>query len=433
MLTHSVPSLPVNFSIRRLRCFCPGSVSAQAGFAGDDAPRTEFACVVGRPRGQRPGDAYSDPYVGDEAESKSGVLTLSYPIERGIVTNWDDMEKVWHHAFYNELRVAPEDRSVLLVEPLLNPKGNRERTARIMLETFNVPAVHFATGAVLSLFSAYRTTGLVVTCGDATSHVAGIVEGHVVPRSILQADFSGHDLTLLMAKLLQERGDYATAIGNERVGLLVACHIKETRGYVAVDFEEEMKVASLQPQGNDYELPDGSVIKLGSERFHCAEALFKPSLLGLPAVQQLKVLIAVMLARARYASTDATADGCTALATALAALPSRPLEMVADALARSRGLHELARDSIVECDLAVRTELFESVVLAGGTMMFSGIARRMERELSGLAPAGARVQVVEPTGYSTGRSAWVGGSILASLDSFPDSLVGSMYRQSTAP
>jgi actin-related protein len=344
------------------------------------------------------------------------------------------MEKIWHHAFYNELRVAPEDRSVLLVEPLLNPKSNRERAARIMLETFNVPAVHFAIGAVLSLFSAYRTTGLVVTCGDATSHVAGIVEGHVVPRSILQADFSGHDLTRLMAKLLKERGDYATATGTERVGLLVACHIKETRGYVAVDFDEEMKVTFRQPQGNDYELPDGSVIKLGSERFHCAEALFKPSLLALrdraATVHQLKVLIAVMLARTRYASTDVTADGCTALAAALAALPSRPLEMVADALARSRGLHELARDSIVECDLAVRTELFGSVVLAGGTMMFSGIALRMERELSGLAPAGTRVQVIEPTGYSTGRSAWVGGSILASLDSFPDSLVGSMYRQS---
>jgi actin len=369
--------------------------SVQAGFAGDDAPGSEFACVVGRPRGQRPGDAHSDPYVGDEAESKGGVLTLSYPIERGIVTNWDDMEMLWHHAFFNELRVAPEDRSVLLVEPLLNPKSNRERTARIMLETFNVPALHFAVGAVLSLFAACRTTGLVVSCGDATSHVVSVVEGHVVPRSILQADFSGHDLTRLMAKLLKERGDYATwtATVTERVGLLIACHIKETRGYVAVDFDEEVKLDPRQQQGNEYELPDGSVIELGSERFHCAEALFKPSLLGLRD-------------------------------------PSRPLEMVADALARSRGLHELAHDSIVECDLAVRKELFGCVVLAGGTMMFSGIARRMERELSGLAPAGTPVEVIVPTGYSTGRSAWVGGSILASLDSFPDSLVGSMYRQS---
>ena len=176
-----------------------GSGMMKAGFAGEEAPQCVFPAIVGRPKSSYTkmcGVAHKDEYIGEEAIKMKGVCNLNYPIDAGIVESWEDMEKVWHHTFFNELRVNPAElHGVLLTEAPRNPRQNREKMVEVMFETFEAQNIYVAIQAVMSLYSAGRTTGLVVDSGDGVSHTVPIFEGFSLPHAVEKMEIAGRVVT----------------------------------------------------------------------------------------------------------------------------------------------------------------------------------------------------------------------------------------------
>eukprot|EP00771_Trimastix_marina_P002146 gnl/Trimastix_PCT/3260.p1 GENE.gnl/Trimastix_PCT/3260~~gnl/Trimastix_PCT/3260.p1 ORF type:complete len:399 (+),score=81.37 gnl/Trimastix_PCT/3260:82-1278(+) len=358
-----------------------GSGLIKAGFAGDDVPRCMFPSVLGYPKRQTTAGT-KEVYVGDEVTSKlPGYLTQKWPIEHGLVTNWEEMERIWHHVFYNQLCVAPEDHRMLLTEVPLNARANREKMTQIMFETYTVPAMFIQVQAILALYASGRTTGLILDSGEGSSYVVPVYEGFSLPHAISRFDLSGRDISQHLQRLLAESGTPCT--------LDTAREIKERFCYVAQDFQGESaslgKKGSLSDLSQTYETPDGQVLTVSSHRFIAPECYFQPALGGL---------------------CDANTPGVQHL------------------------LHEAAQ----KCDVDIRRDLYQSLLLSGGSTMVPGLPQRLEREVQGLVgplhqqsmmqigsqgtpqAGGTTVRCVAPPERK--YSVWVGGSILASLGSF---------------
>ena len=222
-----------------------------------------------------------------------------------------------------------------------------------MFETFNTPAMYLANQSVLSLYASGRTTGIVVDSGDGSTHTVPIYEGCALPHASLRINLTGRDLTEYLMRISTERGYSFKTVADEEI----VRGIKEKLCYVALDFEQAMEKNSSS-FNQSYVLPDGQIVTIGSERFRCPEVLFQPGLLGM--------------------------ESC--------------------------GIHETTYNSIMKSDKDLQQDFFSNILLSGGSTMFSGMAKRMEKEMKSLVPESTKINIIAPQQYSS----WIGGSILAS-------------------
>ncbi|XP_003383898.1 PREDICTED: beta-centractin-like [Amphimedon queenslandica] len=337
-----------------------GSGVIKAGFAGDEDPRVRLSSYVGRPKHVKvmAGGLEGSTFIGPTAEEHRGLLNIRYPIEHGIVTDWNDMEQIWTYMYSkDQLNAASEDHPVLLTEAPLNPRKNRYRSAEVFFETFNVPALYVSIQAVLSLYATGRTTGVVLDSGDGVTHAVPICEGFALPHSIMRSDIAGRDVTRHLQLLMRREG-----------------HIFKTTAEFEVvrTMKEDICQVSLQPvkdestdsQPVEYTLPDGSTIQIGRARFRAPEVLFQPHLIG----------------------------------------------------EETEGIHEVLGYSIRKCDVDLRKTFYSSIVLSGGSTLFKGFGDRLLSEMKKITPNSLKIRISAPQDriYST----WMGGSILAALDTF---------------
>jgi len=404
-----------------------GSYTIKAGIGGADDPRwcDVFPCITGCPKIKPAmvGSDWKSVYIGQEADARRDILNLSRPIERGIIEDWDGMEKIWHHAYYNQLQcVAPDPApAVMHSEKAWNPNKNREKMAEIHFERFSSLQFSVQIDAVLSLYASGKTTGCVLDCGYEVTQAVPIYEGHALSHAVQRVDFGGRDLTKWCIKCLEESTRHTFSSKYERNHV---CSIMQSESYVALDYDEElMNLKNGKLDEKEYEGFIDFTVKCGAAPFKCPESLFK--LNSSPSPLFLKFIFDQALTYRKQPCLQCFDPPIFRRILDLSGtLPDGQrlwdggVELFGPwpTCRGGKPIHKVCFDAIMKCDSEIREDLFSKIVCSGGSSMFVGFHERINKEFNALVPQTIATKVICPPKreYST----WIGGSILSSLGTF---------------
>ena len=217
-----------------------GSGYFKAGFSGEEKPSTILPSIIGYPnfKGCMKVINKTEFFIGDKAKENRGVLNYFNPIKRGTRIDWDNIEKIYKFILDDELRSKPKEHNIMITEPLMNPRKNREKLAQIMFETFNIPGLFFENTAVLNLFASGKFTGFSVDSGEGLTQYAPIFEGYLLTPGLMQVEFGGEDITNFLLKMLFDNGEKLSPYNDNNEKKIVE-DIKEKSCYVTLKFEDE--------------------------------------------------------------------------------------------------------------------------------------------------------------------------------------------------
>jgi actin len=341
-----------------------GSSSCKAGYNGENAPRVVIPTVVGKPKCVNLIEEPGRYYIGRDAVNNSNYLKLEYPIKDGRITDFELMEKLWSHLFYNELKIRPEAYNVFLTESLFISNADREEIAEIMFEKFSVFNIHMEPQPVMSLYSTTKTSGVIVESGDSMTQIIPVYESYIVPQGVRTTNIAGAEMTKSLHSFIENKLKKFN-VGNP--------------SYMTKKIKEKFLELSLQPVDNfiekyynfshqsenvdNFQLPDGNIIPIGDERYLAPEIIFNP---------------------------------------------------VND----SKPLQELLTDSIQSVDIHIRKDMINNIILGGGNTMIKNFPERLKSEFykqnKNTDVNNIKINAQPERMYS----AWIGASVVCSIGNF---------------
>jgi len=379
-----------------------GTGYTKMGYAGNCEPNFIIPTLIANPAGDsgtrgtvRSNEGLSDLdfYIGNEAQANSASYQINYPIKHGIIENWDNMEKMWQRCIFKYMKCEPEEHFFLLTEPPLNTPENREYTAEVMFETFNVPGLYIAVQAILALAASWTSknvkertlTGTVIDAGDGVTHVIPVADGYVIGSSIKHIPLAGRDVTNFITGMLRDRGE---PIPPEDV-LLVAKSIKEKHCYTCPDLVKEFgkydndRTFFRKFEGFHSKTNKQWSCDIGYERFLGPEVFFSPEIFN-----------------PQY----------------------------------STSLPEIVDKAILASPIDCRRGLYKNIVLSGGSTMFKDFGRRLNRDVKRIvddrleanwkknpkfkAAEATKMEVNVISHHMQRFAVWFGGSMLSSTPEF---------------